>query len=554
MKALINQSALAGLLSALVAQTCVAGGEEVVVLYNARVPESKPIALEYATKRHVPEEQVFGFDLPTGEEISRAEFRDKFQKQFAQKLEATKLWRIGTLETKDADGKPVKLEGRVVHSKIRYAALSYGIPLRILRDGSLKEPEEEKMRPEFRRNEAAVDSELACLPMFNSKQPLAGPLHNPVYSITNAAWIHPTNGVLIVARLDGPTPAIARALVDKALQAEADGLWGRGYFDLRNVSEPGLKQGDDWISGAAEISKHLGLETIVDQSGWTFPASFPMSHIAFYAGWYTENVSGAFTLPKIEFMPGAFAYHLHSFSASSMRNTQRSWVAPLLEKGVTCTMGTVDEPYLGGTPDIAAFAGRWLFYGMTFGEAACASQSVLSWQTTVVGDPLYRPSGKPPKQQHQELEARQSKLIEWSHLRVVNLNLVRGGTVAESVTYLEDISNTRHSAVLEEKLGDLYSAQGKPSSAVLSYELALKLEPSPQQRIRLRLTLGDKLIALERNEEAFANFQRFLEENPNYPDKLPIYRKLLPLAQKLGKKEEAAKFEALINPAVPTPK
>jgi tetratricopeptide (TPR) repeat protein len=272
-----------------------------------------------------------------------------------------------------------------------------------------------------------------------------------------------------------------------------------------------------------------------------------MSHIGFYAGWYTEGVSGAFTLPKIEFMTGAFAYHLHSFSAASLRNTNNNWVAPLLAKGVTITMGTVDEPYLGGTPDIGVFTARLLFNAMTFGEAAYASQNVLSWQTTVVGDPLYRPFGKPPKQLHEELEARQSKLLEWSHLRVANLNLARGGNSAETVSYLENTVTTRHSAVLSEKLGDLYATQGKPSSAALSYEQALKLDPSPQQRIRLRLTLGDKLLALNRNEEASTNFQKFLEENPNYSDKLPIYRNLLTLAQKLGKKDEAAKWENYLN-------
>ena len=40
-----------------------------------------------------------------------------------------------------------------------------------------------------------------------------------------------------------------------------------------------------------------------------------MSQIALYAGWYERNASGPFAQPKVEFMPGAFAYHLHSFSA-----------------------------------------------------------------------------------------------------------------------------------------------------------------------------------------------------------------------------------------------
>lgn len=540
--------ALAIALSLFASQVCLhAGGDEVVLIYNSRVPESKAIATDYAEKRNVPKQQIFGFELTADENITRAEFRDALQKPLAKKLEANQLWRLSSVEIAATNDKPAHVIRRVVTSKIRYLVLCYGVPLKITRDATLKEAAEEAMRPELRRNEAAVDSELACLPLLGLNLPLAGPLPNSVYAVTNAAFIHPTNGVLIVARLDGPTPEIARALVDKALAAERDGLWGRAYFDLRNITEPAYKPGDDWIRAASEVARLFGFETVVDQNGATFPASFPLSHIAFYAGWYSEGLSGAFTLPKIEFMPGAFAYHLHSFSAASLRNTNNNWVAPLLARGVTITMGSVDEPYLGGTPDVGTFAARFLFLGMTFGEAACVAQSTLSWQTTVVGDPLYRPFGKTPQRLHQDLEARGSKLVEWSHLRVANLMLARGGNAGSAASYLEETATTRQSAVLSEKLGDLYAAQGKPSSTVRAYEQALKLDPSPQQRLRLRLALGDKLIAQDHNEAAFANFQQFLEENPTYADNLAIYRKLLPLAQKLGKPDAAAKYEEQIK-------
>lgn len=533
--------------------TGLAGGEEVVVIYNSRVAASKKLAEYYATQRDVPKAQVLGFSLPDTENMTRAEYSDKLEKPLAKRLESGKLWRIGTLEVPNTNGRPTRIENRVVESKIRYAVLCYGVPLRILPDATLLEPAEMRMRPELRRNEAAVDSELACLPLLKTEYPRVGLMNNPVYGVTNAAWIHPTNGVLMVARLDGPTPEIARGLVDQARQAEQDGLWGRAYIDLRNTTELGLKPGDDWIRTAGEVCKTVGFETVIDPGGGMFPTGFPMSQIAFYAGWYSENVIGAFDSPTIEFMPGAFAYHLHSFSAASLRVTNRNWVGPLLAKGVTATMGTVNEPYLGGTPDIGAFAARFLFFGMTFGEAACAGQNVLSWQTTVVGDPLYRPFGKPPRQLHEELEARKSKLVEWSHLRVVNLSLARGGNAAETVKYLEDVEVTKRSAVLSEKLGDLYSTQGKPSAAATAYEQALKLEPSPLQRLRLRLLLGEKLQALNRDEDAFINYEKFQEEFPAHPDKLATSRKLLALAQKLGKTEAAARYEAQIKALTPPP-
>jgi hypothetical protein len=355
---------------------------------------------------------------------------------------------------------------------------------------------------------------------------------------------HPTNGILLVARLDGPSAAIARGLVDKALEAESNGLWGRAYFDIRNISDPALKQGDDWIRGAAVICRHLGFETLVDTNGGTFPVDFPMSQIAIYMGWYAEHACGPFAEPKVEFMTGAFAYHLHSFSASTIRSTTQRWVGPLLAKGATATMGCVDEPYLAGTPDLSVFAARFFYQGFSFGEAACASQPVLSWQTTVVGDPLYRPVTQNPDVQHQELVQQKSKFAEWSWLRLINMNLANGKSPVELVALLEQLPARKESSILSEKLGDLYAEQGKPASSVHAYEEALNLHPSPQQRIRVTLELGEKLRALNKEEEAYDFYVALLKESPDYPNKRDIVQRLVPLARKMNNSADVQKYEA----------
>lgn len=514
---------------------CLAGGEEVVVIYNSALTESKSLAYHYARQRGVPAEQVLGFKLTTGETISREDFRDDLQRPLTRKIEALKLWRVGVGEVPGTNGRPARAIRKVVASKIRYAVLCYGVPLKILRDDHIHEALAETTRPELRRNEAAVDSELACLPLTYSSYPLVGPLVNPYLGVTNAALLNPTNGLLLVARLDAPTPALAQGLIEKALQAETNGLWGRAYFDLRNISDPNYKVGDDWLRGAAQLAREAGFETIVDDHPDVWPASFPMSQIALYAGWYQENVAGPFTLPEVEFMPGAFAYHLHSFSANSLRTTNHNWGGPLLAKGATCTMGCVYEPFLGGTPEISLFMGRWLYLGFTFGEAAYASQAMVSWQTTVVGDPLYRPFGENPLAQYNELVARKSPWLDWAVLRIVNLGRARGMSASQVVTTLEDSPVTQQSAVLTEKLADLYSELGKPSSAISAYEKALTLHPSPQQRIRLRLTLGEKLIAAQRNDEARTNYQKLLQEAPDYPGAAGVGQKLAGLAASPGK-------------------
>ncbi len=524
-------------------------GDEVVVIYNSRMPESKDVADHYAQMRNVPADQVFGFKLTTNEDISRNEFRDALQKPLAKELESKKLWHIGSDIYSATNGQKGKVVWHVKQSKIRYAVLCYGVPLRIEDDPNLKE-EIPDMRPELRRNGAAVDSELAMLPWVEQHVPVTGLQLNPAYTTTNAAWLHPTNGLLMVTRLDGPTASIARGLVDKAMEAETNGLCGRAYFDWRSLpTNSPVYRGDEWIIGAARTCQYFGgFETEVDTNENTFQADFPMSQTAIYCGWYTENADGPFAYNDIEFMPGAFAYHLQSFSAATLRSTTLHWAGPLLAKGAAATMGSVNEPYLSGTPDVFVFCARWVALGFTYGEAAYASQQSLSWQTTVVGDPLYRPFGKPLATLIKEQESTHSKFIEWSYLRAVNINLLAGKRPAEMCAELQSLPATKDSAVLTQKLGDLYSATGMPSSAVEAYASALKLDPSPLQRVKIRLALADKLAELNQTREAAADLRALLNEDPDYPGRPAVERKLQDLSTRLSQKEAASAPSAGTNP------
>jgi len=513
---------------------------------GVRLAGSKLVAEHYARMRQVPEAQVYGFDLPLTEEMTRSEFRDELQYPLAARLVVDNLWQFGSVTNTATNGHPHRVRNLVVQSKIRYAVLCWGIPLKIISEANLHEPGRENLRPELQRNEAAVDSELAWLPLLKMDVPLSGPLPNWVYGATNTTALHPTNGILLVARLDGPSVEVANGLVDKALAAERDGLWGRAYFDARGLASTNTNYllGDEWILSAGEICHELGFETVVDKNPGTFPADFPMSQIAIYCGWYTENADGPFAQPRVEFMPGAFAYHLFSFSANTLRSTNQYWCGPLLAKGATCTLGCVYEPYLTGTPNVAVFLARWLGGRYTLGEAAWAAQPVLSWQTTVIGDPLYRPFSQVGQSLHEALARRHSPLVDWSYLRLVNLDRGHGLSMAQLVAFLENLDETTNSAVLTEKLADFYDMQGKPSSAIETYQRALTRRPSPEQRIRLRLTLADKLLAQQREAEAVDNYRRLLEEAPDYPGRQSVEAKLGALEQKVANTNDAAKAEA----------
>ncbi len=522
-------------------------GDQVIVVYNKASADSKSIAYYYAEKRNVPTNQVVGFDLPDGEQITRAEFRDRLEKPLLKTLEESKLWVFGPGPL--ADGKE---GGQVVtEAKVRYAVLCYGVPLKITKDTTLVEPGMEKIRDELRRNEAAVDSELAILPQFYQKPGIYGPRQNPVFRATNSAAIHPTNGVLVVTRLDGPTPAIARGLVDKALQADFEGLWGRAYFDVRGITNGNYQLGDEWIRFSADVVRRLGYETVMDERPETFPVAFPLSQVAFYAGWYDANVSGPFALPTVEFMPGAFAYHLHSYSAVTIHNNWQYWVGPLLWRGATCTMGCVDEPYLEGTPVISVFFWGFCRLGFTFGEAACASQGSLSWQTTVVGDPLYQPFAVPPDKRHESLVRRNSKLLEWSFLKVVNMNALTGVSPADLIDYVEKLPIASTSAVLQEKLGDLDYSSAHFTDAIDAYRQALKFDMSEQQRIRVTLSLGRTLALYQQKEEALEVYEKFLKDHPKYPDLAMIYDRLHGLARDLKKTAEAERYEQELKRLAP---
>src|SRR6476646_7226903 len=100
-------------------------GAEAIVIYNSRMPESKNVAQYYAERRHVPSSQIFGLDLPTDENMTRAEFRNLLQKPLAARLESKNIWQIAPQEIQATNGKPRHVVRKVVRSGIRYAVLVY---------------------------------------------------------------------------------------------------------------------------------------------------------------------------------------------------------------------------------------------------------------------------------------------------------------------------------------------------------------------------------------------------------------------------------------------
>jgi len=342
--------------------------DDLVILVNDNSPDSLKVGAFYAKHRMIPESHVLRIKCTEKESISREDFHIQIRDPLLEFL---------------------KKNNRL--TKIRYLAVCYGIPLKI---------RETESKAGIRGGtKSSVDSELSLALWKNHD--LKGIIQNPYYGqdVPIADMLQP--GILLVSRLDGPNPEIAIGLIQKALEAEKTGVYGKGYFDLRGIREGGYALGDRWIHSAYMSCRKYGFLCEYDNKSSLLEKNYPMPDPVFYFGWYSSNMKGPFLQDNFSFRPGAVTYHLHSFSARSLR--KKSWVRDMLLKGATASMGSVYEPGLSGTIDCGKFMDRFL-KGYTFAEACYMSTQFISWQMTFVGDPLYAPFKK------ENLEKQQAEL------------------------------------------------------------------------------------------------------------------------------------------------
>src|SRR5579859_1870345 len=112
----IRLAILSAVLAPLLAR---AGGDEVVLIYNKRMPESRSVAEYYAKARQVPQKQIYGFAMTTNEVMSREEFRNNLQLPLAHRLDSDGLWRFAFVTTRATNDRPASMQYRVVASKIQ---------------------------------------------------------------------------------------------------------------------------------------------------------------------------------------------------------------------------------------------------------------------------------------------------------------------------------------------------------------------------------------------------------------------------------------------------
>jgi uncharacterized protein (TIGR03790 family) len=249
------------------------------------------------------------------------------------------------------------------------------------------------------QSEACVDSELALL--WWDGYELGRWQPNLNYFQVPDVIRSSRSPVLMVSRLDGPSAALAKSLVDQAVAVEARGLKGRVYVDARGIRYDASKDSGFGYSAYDESLREMArllqddakLPVTLDDKPELFVAG-SCPDCALYCGWYAL----ANYVDCCRFVPGAVAYHIASAEAVSLRNPQsKQWCKCLLEHGVAATLGPVAEPYTVGFPKPAEFFGYLVTGRYTLVECYSKTALLNSWMTVLVGDPLYNPFAKTPK-------------------------------------------------------------------------------------------------------------------------------------------------------------
>jgi len=492
-----------------------AGAAATIVVYNQTSPDSPWLAKFYAQQRSIPKDQVIGLSCSTAEEISREEYDADIAEPLRKLFKERGWWTL-----RDAPDNKLVVASR----KIQFVALIKGVPLKIRPTTVAYPGDQVGPGPIANHNESSVDSELSALP-FLSRQ-ISGAMPNPYFQSFRP--ISEFDGVapLLVCRLDGPTGSVVRRMITDSIAAEKNGLWGRAYVDASRNTSNGLEIGDRWMAQIVQDLHKVGVPVVYDDLPAVFPDGYPVTDCSLYYGWYAPGICGPFSSPTFRFLPGAIAVHIHSFSANTLRDPRANWVAPLLAQGAAASLGNVYEPYLQLTPHLDIFDDR-LLRGLTFGESAYMSVQGVSWMTTMVGDPLYRPfaawqqtdSSKPPFGDWRVYHdfAVKNKSMPWAEY----IQLAR-----------QTAARTRNGAMMED-IGSMQARDGNFQGATASYQQARATYAKRDDIIRVVLEEGDAWMKLNKRKRAVDLVRSVLRIiSPDLPS--------VPLLQKVGEEPPVA--------------
>ncbi len=456
---------------------------EVLILANANEAQSLELANYYAEKRGIPPKNIISLHMSSEETISRLLFDMEIRGPLVEWLRANSWVSHNAPQT----GK----EAGIGTHRIGWLVICQGVPLRIAEDPALNTAEATagfakilgspdgkgaNINALLKKNFASVDSELAALPA--PQNPLTGFVPNPLYRKISPELLDMA-GIIRTARLGGSSYEAARKLVDSALEGERKGLHGRVYIDKGGP----YPQAEQWLDKLAAMFRATNWDLDLDEDKATFPAHARFDAPALYFGWYTHYVNGAFLEPGMSLPPGAIAMHLHSFSASSLKDS-RLWSSALVERGAAGTVGNVYEPTLALTHDFSII-GQALLSGWSFGDAAWCAMPALSWQGIVIGDPLYRPFTRPGTPVPVPSSTQDGNTYE--EIRAI-IALEKAGRAEDALRLARHLHERRPGYAISLKLAQMQLAAGDKTGAELSLDWMAKAE---------NMDCGQRSVALE---------------------------------------------------------
>jgi uncharacterized protein (TIGR03790 family) len=220
---------------------------------------------------------------------------------------------------------------------------------------------------------------------------------------------------VMVARIDGATPAAAMDLVNRALKVEKTGLDGKIYLDARglNGTDAYTTFDVDLRNAYAWLKEHGTMEVVLDDRPELLEAK-DCPEAALYCGWYSLHNYHE----SCQWVTGAVGYHVASLEMPTLHKAEDTgWVTQMLKRGVAGTLGATAEPYLTSFPKPSLFFPLLMCGEFTQGEVWEVTNPWVSWRQGFVGDPLYNPFKAKPRVKVEEVRGHGVMRNAWEILR-----------------------------------------------------------------------------------------------------------------------------------------
>lgn len=487
---------------------CAQSDEEasrVIVVVNANDTDSVEIGEYYAKQRGIPQKNIVRLKTSAAETITPQEYVETIYNPLL-----SELIDIGRVEGVRSSG-PDRY-GRVAMSiavnSISYLVTISGVPLRISNDPTLLEADVSRLPSQFQINQGSVDGELALL-LAPSSASMTAFIPNPAFEKKNLV-ARDLSRLLRVTRLDGPDAASVFKLIDRTLEAERTGLVGRAYFDIGGPHA----QGDEWINAAGDLAKAAYFDADFETTKKLMGMDSRYDGPAIYMGWYRQDAYGPWAEPRWPVPAGAIGFHLHSFSATTLRDPSKGWLGAFVKQGYAATVGNVYEPYLEYTHRPHRLL-EHLLEGHTFGEAAMYSNPSLSWMGVAIGDPLYRPFKVDLADQL--AQDREGPFASYVYLREINRVQAEAGT-AKAIEYARGRFVAQPSLAMAYKLSELYEAEGMNREAAEALKIIRYITVFGSDEQILVKQIADQLHQLGESPLALEIYERLIDQR--YSDKI----------------------------------